>query len=129
MKLRKKVKNALLKPAMIEYYETAESGQPPPQIEDIVATIFKSLDDDGDGTLDYEELEAGLEEHDVCISIDEFKKMVEIVDQVYHLANSADQKLAFQTILKFRCLQFEVYIVRADPVQHAFPQKYAGALG
>ena len=80
VKLRAKVKKALMDPAMALYWETAVPGSEPPTIKDLVTKIFNELDEDGGGTLDYLEMRHGLAKYDVIISADEFKKLVELVD-------------------------------------------------
>ena len=83
VKLRAKVKKALMDPAMALYWETASPGSQPPTIKDLVTEIFNELDEDGGGTLDYLEMKHGLAKHDVIISADEFKKLVELVDHTH----------------------------------------------
>jgi CRP-like cAMP-binding protein/Ca2+-binding EF-hand superfamily protein len=81
VKLRAKVKKALLDPAMALFWETAPTGADPPTIKDLVTDIFNELDEDQGGSLDFLELKHGLAKRDVIISGDEFKKLVELVDQ------------------------------------------------
>lgn len=80
VKLRMKIKEALLRPAMVAFWETAPTGAVPPSMHNIVDTIFTDLDEDGNGELDYAELKLGLEKHDVIISSDEFRLLVGLVD-------------------------------------------------
>ena len=76
VKLRNKVKQALLDPAMAMFWEHAKPGTPEPTIQDILKHIVKELDTDGGGSLDFLELKVGMEQHDVLISQDEFNKLV-----------------------------------------------------
>jgi CRP-like cAMP-binding protein/Ca2+-binding EF-hand superfamily protein len=80
VKLRAKVKKALMDPAMELYWETAPPGADPPTIKTLVTDIFNELDEDGGGTLDFLELKHGLAKRDVIISNDEFKRLAELVD-------------------------------------------------
>eukprot|EP01043_Picozoa_sp_COSAG02_P014957 COSAG02_NODE_625_length_19372_cov_14.475355_6_plen_873_part_00 len=80
VKLRAKVKKALMDPVIELYWETAPPGSDPPTIKDLVTDIFNELDEDSGGTLDYLELKHGLAKRDVIISNDEFKRLVELVD-------------------------------------------------
>jgi hypothetical protein len=45
-----------------------------------VQKIFESLDNDGDGNLDFEELQGGLLDYGVDVCEDEFIKLVQLVD-------------------------------------------------
>ena len=84
VKLRDKVKKALLNPAMALYWETAPVNSAAPSMLDIVEQIFTELDEDANGSLDYSELKKGLDAHDVTISPDEFRKLVALVDHEHH---------------------------------------------
>ena len=108
VKLRSKIKTALLEPVMKQFWEgmQSEGELDAPNMKNIVEDIFHELDVDGGGSLDFHELKTGLEQvstprpiraprpradlicrlavrvqHDVIISSDEFKKLVELVDR------------------------------------------------
>jgi len=99
VKLRDKIKHALLEPAMALYWETDDGN--PPSIHDIVGRIFVELDTDGNGKLDYAELKIGLESHDLIINPDEFRKMVALVDAQHGSESDGDLSAAmFSTFME-----------------------------
>jgi CRP-like cAMP-binding protein/Ca2+-binding EF-hand superfamily protein len=89
VKLRGKVKNALLRPAMALYWETAPPGAPEPTLREIVDKIFDEIDVAHEGEIQYRELKDALDAKDVSISPDEFKQMVSLIDHLH-----GDQKEA-----------------------------------
>jgi CRP-like cAMP-binding protein/Ca2+-binding EF-hand superfamily protein len=83
VKLRAKVKTALLRPAMALYWETAPPGAPEPTLREIVDKIFNEIDVAHEGEIEYRELKSSLAEYGVSISADEFKQMVQLVDHLH----------------------------------------------